>query len=85
MIAIAIAKNPILLPTPSLTTRKPSLQYASIQLATYLLRDDRGETTEQVALAVNDDGLRREGGHLLVLNWVVLISVVMIRVRCVKW
>lgn len=34
---------------------------------TNLLRDDRGESTEKVTLAVNDDRLGGEGGHLLIL------------------
>ena len=48
----------------------PDVRLSNIQqrsmpiLPTYLLRDDGGETTEKVGLAVNDDGLRRESGHL---------------------
>lgn len=28
-----------------------------------LLRDDRGQSTKEVALAIDDDGRRRESGH----------------------
>jgi len=29
----------------------------------YLLGDDRGQSTKEVTLAINDDGCRRESGH----------------------
>lgn len=33
-----------------------------------LLRDNRGQSTKEVTLAINDDGCRRESGHCRVLR-----------------